>query len=293
LSELEKSRLGAYSELKEQVKALALGQGQLQTETRNLVSALRAPTVRGRWGEIQLKRVVELAGMIEYCDFTQQESVNSDDGTLRPDLVVKLPGGKNIVVDAKAPLAAYLEALEVEGDARNERLNAHARQIRGHLTKLSAKSYWEKLEPTPEFVVLFLPGETFFSAALEADPSLIETGVNARVILATPTTLIALLRAVSYGWRQEQMSVNAQKVADLGAELHGRLKSFIDHFGRVRSGLETAVENYNKAVGSLESRVLVSARKLKELGASGGDEIEILEGIDKTPRHLQADDPAN
>ncbi len=293
LSELEKSRVGAYSELKEQVKALALGQGQLQTETRNLVTALRAPTVRGRWGEIQLKRVVELAGMLEYCDFTQQTSVNSDEGKLRPDLVVKLPGGKSIVVDAKAPLAAYLEALEVEGDARAERLKAHARQIRDHLVKLSAKSYWEKLEPTPEFVVLFLPGETFFSAALEADPSLIEAGVDARVILATPTTLIALLRAVAYGWRQEQMAANAQKVADLGAELHGRLKGFIDHFSRVRSGLETAVDNYNKAVGTLESRVLVSARKLKELGAGGGDDIDLIEGIDKSPRHLQAGDVDN
>jgi DNA recombination protein RmuC len=287
LSELEKSRVGAYSELKEQVKALALGQGQLQTETRNLVTALRAPTVRGRWGEIQLKRVVELAGMLEYCDFSQQTSINGDEGFLRPDLVVKLPGGKNIVVDAKAPLAAYLEALEVEGDARTERLKSHARQIRDHLMKLSAKSYWEKLEPTPEFVVLFLPGETFFSAALEADPSLNETGVNARVILATPTTLIALLRAVSYGWRQEQLAANAQKVADLGAELHGRLRSFVDHFGRIRSGLETAVDAYNKAVGSLESRVLVSARKLKDLGAGGGDDLEVVEGIDKVPRSVQ------
>ena len=287
LSELEKNRVGAYAELKEQVKALATGQGQLQTETRNLVTALRAPAVRGRWGEIQLKRVVELAGMLDYCDFTQQTTVSNGDSYLRPDLVVKLPGGKAIAVDAKAPLAAYLASLEVEGDQRAACLRDHARQIRDHLQKLSAKSYWEHLSPTPEFVVLFLPGETFFSAALEADPSLIEVGVEARVILATPTTLIALLRAVAYGWRQEQLAANAQEVADLGAELHARLRVFVEHFAKVRNGLETAVDSYNKAVGSFETRVLVSARKLKDLGAGSGDDLDVIEGIDKLPRAIQ------
>ncbi len=290
LSELEKNRVGAYAELKEQVKALATGQGQLQTETRNLVTALRAPAVRGRWGEIQLKRVVELAGMLDYCDFTLQSTVTSGDGYLRPDLVVKLPGGKAIAVDAKAPLAAYLASLEVEGDQRAACLRDHARQIRDHLHKLSAKSYWEHLSPTPEFVVLFLPGETFFSAALEADPSLIEVGVEARVILATPTTLIALLRAVAYGWRQEQLAANAQQVADLGAELHARLRVFVEHFSKVRNGLETAVDSYNKAVGSFETRVLVSARKLKELGAGSGDDLDVIEEIDKVPRAIQMPD---
>jgi DNA recombination protein RmuC len=290
LSELEKNRVGAYAELKEQVKALATGQGQLQTETRNLVTALRAPAVRGRWGEIQLKRVVELAGMLDYCDFTQQTTVDSGNGYLRPDLVVKLPGGKAIAVDAKAPLAAYLASLEVEGDQRAACLRDHARQIRDHLQKLSAKSYWEHLSPTPEFVVLFLPGETFFSAALEADPSLIEVGVEARVILATPTTLIALLRAVAYGWRQEQLAANAQQVADLGAELHARLRVFVEHFAKVRNGLETAVDSYNKAVGSFETRVLVSARKLKELGAGSGDDLDTIDEIDKVPRAIQMPD---
>jgi DNA recombination protein RmuC len=248
--------------------------------------------VRGRWGEIQLKRVVELAGMLEHCDFTQQTSTESDNGRQRPDLMVRLPGGKSIVIDAKAPLAAYQEALEADGDVRAGRLRDHARQIRDHLVKLGAKSYWEQLSPTPEFVVLFLPGETFFSAALEADPSLIEAGVEARVILATPTTLIALLRAVAYGWRQEQLAANAQQVAELGAELHSRLRTFVEHFGKVRNGLETAVDAYNKAVGSFETRVLVSARKLKELGAGSGDDIEAVEAIDKAPRSLQSPDGA-
>jgi len=287
---IEKSRVDAYATLSEQVRAMAEAQGALRQETGNLVKALRAPQTRGRWGEIQLKRVVEMAGMLDHCDFFEQESTNTEDGHLRPDLVVKLPGGKNIVVDAKAPLAAYLEALEAPDDEEKKRkLADHARQVRDHLKKLGQKSYWEQFQPSPDFVVLFLPGEMFYSAALEADPSLIEAGVDARVILATPTTLIALLRAVAYGWTQQALTENAERIRQLGRELYDRIATVAEHWSRVGKNLGEAVGAYNKSVASMETRVLVSARKFRELKAAGEDrDIADLGPVEALPREAQA-----
>jgi len=291
IGELEKVRAGAYSELREQVKTLATSQLQLQSETGNLVRALRAPHVRGRWGEIQLRRVVELAGMLQYCDFVEQETVTTEDGRLRPDLIVRLPGNRTIVVDAKVPFDAFYESIStMDDDIRSARLKDHARLVRTHIGSLSKKSYWESVQPTPEFVLLFLPGETFYSAALEHDPKLIEDGVGLGVIIATPTTLIALLKAVSYGWRQEQMAANAQEVSKLAKELYDRLRTFTNYFADIGRGLDRALESYNKGVGSLEARVLVTARKFKERGAIAGEEIETLEPIDKAARALSLDE---
>jgi DNA recombination protein RmuC len=288
IQEMEKSRQNAYVELSQQVKFLASDQVDLKKETRKLVDALRRPTVRGRWGEMQLRRVVELAGMINYCDFTEQASVTTEDGRLRPDMIVRLPGGKNVVVDAKAPLEAYLNAYESQDeDARKQNMLSHARQIRDHMAKLGQKSYCEHLKPTPEFVVMFLPGEIFFSSALEYDPSLIEVGVKQNVIVASPTTLIALLKAVSYGWQQEKVAESAQQVSELGRELYKRIVTLAEHFARVGKGLTGAVDAYNKTVSSLESRVLVQARRFKELAAAPEKDLPVLDPLEVTAREVE------
>jgi DNA recombination protein RmuC len=290
IQQMEVARGRAYGDLHAQVQSLILTQKELQSETSNLVRALRTPNVRGRWGEIQLRRVVEIAGMLSYCDFAEQETVTTESGRLRPDLVVKLPGGKVVVVDAKTPLQAFLDAFETtDEEVRRTCLANHARQVRDHMKTLSGKGYWEQFEATPEFVVMFLPGETFFSAALEQDPGLIEQGVMQRVIPASPTTLIALLKAVAYGWNQEKLARNAQQISALGKELHERLRNLAGHITAVGSNLDRAVDSYNKAIGSLENRVLVSARKFGELGASVAEDIPELEPIETSARALSFD----
>lgn len=289
LAGLEKERLEAYSVLKNQVQSLVQTQKELQSETGKLVQALRRPQVRGRWGEIQLRRVVEMAGMVNYCDFLEQESADTEDGRLRPDMVVKLPGGRNIVVDAKAPLEAYLNAIECgEENEREANMRAHAQQIAAHIKKLGAKKYFDQFENSPDFVVLFLPGETFFSAALSQNPGLIEEGVDKRVIIASPTTLIALLRAVAYGWKQEEMAESARKVAELGKELYDRLGVLAEHMVKTGTHLGRAVNAYNESVGSLESRVLVTARKFPELGVLVGKELPETRPLEHSPRALSA-----
>ncbi|NQT05934.1 MAG: DNA recombination protein RmuC [Candidatus Omnitrophica bacterium] len=284
----EKDRQESHGALSTQLQLFNNLQVGLQQETRNLVDALKKPQVRGRWGEITLKRVVEVAGMSQYCDFLEQPSTNTEEGRLRPDLTVKLPGNRTVIVDAKAPLKAYMEAIESQDEkTKEEALRLHARHVREHMRLLSAKAYWSQFNPAPDFVVLFLPGESFFSVALEQDRELIEDGIASRVILATPTTLIALLRTVAYTWQQQQMAENSKKIAEAGSDLFERIYKFIEHLEGVRKSLESATHSFNKAVGSLESRVLPGAKRLKELGAAAADkEVETVRPIDAKPRQI-------
>ncbi|HUR35666.1 MAG TPA: DNA recombination protein RmuC [Vicinamibacterales bacterium] len=286
----ERRRLKESSELLQRVATLDGSSQNLQAETRRLVDALKRPGVRGRWGELQLKRVVELAGMINHCDFTEQQTLSGTDRRIRPDVIIQLPGGKTVIIDAKVPLDAYLRALEAPDDAaRQALLIDHARQVRTHLSQLGAKNYFADVTGSPEFVVMFLPGEMFFSAALEQDPTLIEYGVERQVIPASPTTLIALLRAVAYGWQQEAMEENARQISELGRNLYESVRALARHFSDLGSRLNSSLDAYNKAVGSLEGNVLVKARRFKELQAApNAEEIEHLEPIDRVPRALQA-----
>ena len=288
IQELEKTRQNAYGSLEEQLRNLASVNQQLQKETGTLANTLKGgPAVRGRWGEMTLRRVAELAGMSEHCDFTEQENFESATGRQRPDMIVHLPNGRKIAVDAKAPLQAFLDAAAATTEEqRREKLSRHAQLVRARMRELSAKAYWDQFEPAPEIVVLFLPGESFFSAALEQDRTLLEDGMQNHVVIATPTTLIALLRAVAFGLRQEQIARNAQAISELGKDLYDRVRTFLGHFEGVGASLRRATENYNRAVGSLESRVLPSVRKFKELGAATGNEISEIEPVDETSREL-------
>ena len=284
---MEEGRHKAYGSLEEQLRTLASTQESLQKETSNLVSALRKPQVRGRWGEMQLRRVAELSGMSVHCDFTEQQSVDTEKGKIRPDMIVHLPMDREIVVDSKVSLEAYLDTVNASTDEeKRSTLEKHAQQVRAHMVKLASKEYWSQFKQSPEFVVLFIPGESFLGAAVEVDSSLIEDGIEKRVIIATPTTFIALLRAIAYGWRQEQVTKNAQEISDLGRQLYERISTLAQHFDNVGKGLEKAIGSYNKAVGSMESRVLPTVRKFRELGVTGAEEIPVLEQVDQVPRNL-------
>ncbi len=292
LTDIEKSRTEAYGQLREQLRALLEDQGKLRGETANLVKALRRPEVRGRWGELQMQRVAELAGMIQYCDFETQTSLNTEDGRLRPDMIVRLPSQRSIVVDAKAPIDAFLDSLECEDDeSRLKCLDRHVQQIMTQVHKLAAKDYARQFEQAPEFVILFIPGESFLQAAVQRRPDLIEVAMEKGVIIATPSTLVSLLKVVAMGWREQQLAENAQKISELGRELHQRLATMVGNLESVGKSLEAAVKNYNGLVGSFEGRVMVTARRFADLGADSGKELpESIKQVELQPRDLKVAD---
>ena len=284
---LEGKRIQELSAVSQQLSSLATAHVSLQAETAKLVNALRSPQVRGRWGEIALRKTAELAGMSKYCDFIEQESVTTEEGRLRPDMIVKLPAGREVVVDSKVSLVGFMEALEAKTDVEREAaLLRHAAQISLHVTKLSAKEYWDQFPSAPEFVVLFIPNDSFLAAAAEKDPNLIESALSKKIVIATPTTFIALLRAIAFGWRQEMLAENAQKISALGQEMSDRISTLVEHLNNVGKSLKKAVESYNEATSSFESRLLSSARKFKELGTGGKKEIEDLQPVDQMPRMI-------
>jgi DNA recombination protein RmuC len=282
---LEDKRLREFSSVSEQLKHLATAQSMLQTETSKLVNALRSPQVRGRWGEIALRKTAELAGMSAYCDYVEQESVETETGRLRPDMIVKLPAGREVVVDSKVPLSAFLESLEANTDeSRETAMKRHAKQVKAHIRQLASKEYWDQFPAAPEFVVLFIPNDSFLAAAAEQDPSLIESALTQKVVIATPTTFIALLRAIAYGWRQEQIAEGAQRISALGQELAERMGTMAEHFSKVGQTLGRAVESYNATVASLENRILPSARKFKQFGVNPRKDIPDLQPVEQSPR---------
>ncbi len=285
ISELESARQRAFGGFEQQLQAMALRELELQKETAALVTALRAPQVRGRWGEVTLRRVAELAGMAERCDFFEQETQETDSGRIRPDMIVKLPGDRTIVVDAKTPLTAYLDAVAASSDAdRRNALLRHSQQVAKHVDQLSSKTYWVQFQPAPEFVVLFLPGDAFFSAALEHKPALVEDAARQKILIATPTTLIAILKGVAYGWRQEKLAKNAEEIRQLAAELFDRIVTLQTHFNEIGRSLGKSVEAFNRCVGSLESRLYPSLRRIRELGATTAEEPPAPERVDVVPR---------
>ncbi len=287
IGELEKSRSEAYGSIRSQLEAMQLSQQSLTQETQNLVKALRRPEVRGRWGEITLRRLVELAGMVEHCDFQEQVHSVGDDQIIRPDMVVRMPNQRDLVVDVKTPLDAYLEAVEAKDDTQRQlALRRHARNVSEHIRALSSKAYWAQFTNSPEFVILFIPGDQFLSAALNEDPDLIDKALSQQIILATPTSFVALLKAVAYGWRQLALADNAQEIRQLAEDLYGRLATFVTHMNKVGRQLASSVENYNRAVGSLERKVLPGARKFVELGIRPKKEIEKIETLDPVPRTM-------